>query len=347
MASIAILTSLGLLFGAGCERAAAQTSQPGAAELIHLDVIIKVVNGTTGEPGHAQTVSLTPARGEGRALDTASDVTGTVTFRGLEISPFQQYLAEAVAEGVPYYAPASGRKLADTLTVYVFSTTTELAGVRVTGMNLVARRVGDLLELEYLWTLNNEARPQQTVMPEPATLELAWPQGSEPPQAEVISRPQSAELATVPGRGGQWIGLVAPLPPGSTQLRVTGRIEYPGNAQVPVGANLAVQDWSLLVFPTDLGVTGPALADVTPTKAGDYSRLPGVPLAAGAASLLDFSGGTVPGAGELRAEGGEAAPGQEVPVEEPLEKTRSLSLIWVLIFVVLVVLYFLLRRRRP
>ena len=319
---------------------------PGRGQDLPVDVTVKVVDGTTREPGRADTVSLLPLQVGRQALETAFDVEGEVILAGLELSPALEYVVEATAEGIPYYARATGRALAESpLTVYVFQTTAALDSVSVAGMNLILRRGEDELQLEYLFTIQNDVAPQRAVLPSPSSLALALPDGLGGLRAEILSRPSPAAVGTAAGPEPGWIGLAAPLPPGPTRIRLTGVLPYDGAAELPVGANLAVSQWSVLAFPPDLEIRGEGMEEASVGADVDYSRSVGPALAAGATLVLEVRGGAAPvvltglDAGDSVAV---VAPASSPP--PPDEKTSSVT--WILIFLGLVLVYLVFRIRR-
>jgi len=130
-------------------------AQGGAVESMD-DIVIKIVNGTNHEPGFAERVAIFLFGAMQQPLAEGLDVQGEINFGRLLLLPNSQYLIEASVEGVIYHSQATGKQLDDELmTVYVFSHTTDLTGLRATGMNLVIHRGETDLRLEYLFTVVN------------------------------------------------------------------------------------------------------------------------------------------------------------------------------------------------
>jgi hypothetical protein len=212
-------------------------------------------------------------------------------------------------------------------------------------MNFIVRLTESDLQLEYLWTLTNEVSPQQTIVPDPITLELAIPDNAADLKVENLSRPEPADMPIRAGSRGGWAGVAVPFPPGQTRLRMTARLPYSGQARIPVSANLALEQWSVLAFPPDLKVEGEGLAQVKTEDQSEYQRFRGPILAAGASLMLNISGGTGPRITST-------APAQvdsETGVEEEhgaTSESRSFQVPWVVIFLVLVIVYVILRLRR-
>ncbi len=243
-------------------------------------VTVKLVNGTTGASGEAERVELRETGVEMRLLASAENVVGEITFPGVALLNFRKYLAVATSGGVAYRAQLVGQKFLDgeAVTVHVFDQTELLEGVRVSGMNVVVRRQSTGCELEYILTVENDARPQRTIAAAAVPVGLVLPKLTAV-TAEVYRGPaaEPAEIATGPnGLAGPRVALV----PGTTRMVIKGFWETPGPARLDVGCRLPVAAWSLMVSPATLAVVAPDLS----RDAGDYpgfARLRGPALVSG------------------------------------------------------------------
>ncbi len=296
------------------------TTASAAAD--HVDVTVEIVNGTDRQPGRADLVAISELEATGRQLDSTRDVTGQVVFAQLQLDAAKQYLIHAQAGGVDYYARRSGADLArEQAIVYTFSHSSSLDGVTISGMNVVLRRRESTLAIEYILTIENQARPQVTVVPDPATLELAFPAGCGAFKAENLRGPEPTPVASRPGSSAEFTGFALNLIPGSTQVRVTTTVHYGGELGLPIGANLPVTEWSLLAFPPDLEIIHAEFSPGTINEARSYRRFVGSPLDAGRVLQVLVGGGTPPkvaervftqasdGDPEAAAAGGESALG--------------------------------------
>ncbi len=198
-------------------------------------VTVKLINGTTGERGAAERVELREIGFAMRLLASAENVAGEVTFPGVELLNFRPYLAVAMNGGVAYRAQAVGQTFLDgeAVTVHVFDQTESLEGVTVSGMNVVVRRQAAGCELEYILTVNNDARPQRTVAAASVPVRLVTP-NLEGSSAEVYRgpEPEPAELAS--GADGLQGPRVA-LAPGTTRVVVKGFWDAPGPVRLEIG----------------------------------------------------------------------------------------------------------------
>lgn len=243
-------------------------------------VTVKLVNGTTGEPGDAERVEVREIGFAMRLIASRENVAGEVTFPGVELLNFRPYLAVATRAGVAYRAQLVGQKFleGEAVTVHVFDQTEALDGVSVTGMNVVARRQAAGCELEYILTVENASRPQRTIEASAVPVRLLMPTLTAA-TAEVYRgpEPEPAEIAT----GAD--GLVGPrvaFAPGTTRVVLKGFWDVPGSARLEVGCSLPVAAWSLMVSPATLTLEAPSLSP----DPGDYpgfARLRGPALTPG------------------------------------------------------------------
>ncbi len=285
-----------------CAPAAARAaSQPDSerafsadAESLPIDVTVRVVDGTTRQPGHAESVTLQESGQRGQVVATESDVTGEAVFRGLFLDETRTYLIQATASGIPYFAKATGHDLAGgPATVYVFATTTDRSAVAVADLSLTVKRLETRLDLEYAIAIVNETSPQQTVLPDPVTLELMLPQDAVSVTFEALSGAGPAKVTPLPGSKPGRAGLAIPLRSGTTRLRATASVPYTGRARLQLEASAPVRKLTMLVYPPDLVVDGD-FRDEGIAEDGGFHRWAGSPLAANALLTWQVSGGTGP-----------------------------------------------------
>ncbi len=259
------------------------------------EVVIQIVNGTDRQPATAEKVVVLPADAVGRPVAEALAVEGQVNLGPLALRPNAQYVVEAISSGVSYFAQATGRQLwTAPTTVYVFSPTTNLDGVRASGMNLVIRRAETELILEYLLTVVNEGTPQQTVIADPVSLEMILPPNASLDQTECLRGPTPLPFGTEAGTDPAWTGLAVALTPGTNRLRLTAKVPYPDGLTLPVGFNIPVTEWSVLTFPADMEIRGEDLEPAAVDTEGDFQRHRGPALAAGATIAITLGGGSGP-----------------------------------------------------
>ena len=319
----------------------------GEPELLPVDVTVRVVNGTSLADGRAESLTLFETGPNRQPLASERDVTGQVVLRRLFLDETRTYLVQAESDGTPYFAQATGHDLAaGPLTIYVFETTTDRAGVSVSELNLHVRRAETDLQLEYLITITNSASPQRTVLPDPTSFELLLPDGAVEAAFEVLSgaAPQktSAMAGQTPGRAA----LAVPLRSGTTRLRVTTSLPYNGRAHLALAASLPVVKFSLLASPADLRIDGD-FTDAGEDAATGCRLWTGPALDADLELRWTVQGGSSPRIA-TRAQDGDGAPDR---IMAPLTQARRIGLSlagWLVVVVsfTMVALALLARLRR-
>jgi len=310
------------------------------------EVVISILNGTTQEPASAEKLIILPETATHRPVAEDFEVSGEVNLGALVLEPSQSYIIEVISDGVSYFARASGRELQSQITpVYIFTTTSALTGVKASGMNLVIRRAETELEIEYLLTVVNESLPQQTVVGDPTSLELALPADVQLGEIEVMRGHTPQAITASSGSNPGWTGLAVPLPPGTTRLRLVASIPYPEQLVLRVGFNIPVEAWSVLTSPVDLDIRGTDLVPVDAPAESNLRRHTGPALSAGETVLLTLGGGSGP-----------VITGVEVSTATPEDLARAaddsrggggLLKYWWALILVAIAIFIVLRRSKP
>ncbi len=290
-------------------------------ETLPVDVRVRIVDGTTGGPGEAESLVLLERGEPPQPVVTLRDVRGESLLRGLFLDETRGYLVQATAGNIPYYVQVTGRQLMEgPVTVHVFATTTARDGLKVAELTLVVRRAEQQLSLEYMIRLQNESSPLRTILPDPTSFELALPEQAREIALEMLSAPVPTLLATTgagePGR----IGVTQPLRAGPTRLRLTATVPYPGEADLRLSASAPVEQLTLLASPPDLELRG-GFADRGLDEATGFHRWVGPPLEAGAELRWTMEGGAAPRLLAERQPAGRAAAARE---RQPLAGGRRL-----------------------
>lgn len=281
-------------------------------------VNFRVFNATTKGPGAVERLTIDYMTFRlNRILDTRPSGS-TFTLEGVPLRDSGHYIVTAWWRAVPYWFEyRGGQMVSDTLTVNVFDTTEDLQGATLTGLNLVAHRRGELLELEYLLQLNNATSPQRTVLAGDRTLELAVPAGASNPEATYTRGPEPTPIA-VTARGDRLL-LAAPLTWGKNTIRVTVQLPWAENLELPVGLNFPLESWSLLLSPDWLEAAAPGL---DPAQAADFpgfARYLGPPVEAGRTLSVRLTGA----AAQTGPEGNLFAAGEDSAASEATTTTAD------------------------
>lgn len=270
-----------------CSHSFAQTAG-GFAQ----DVRVQIANATTGQPGSCDriTIDYVSAR-----LDNVIDIRPEgpeFTIPAVPLKEGALYLVTAWHQGVPYFFSKRGRELVEGVQVlHVFDTTADTGAVTIAGMNVLVRRQETLVRLEYMVQVQNQAKPQATVLGSPHTFALDFPAGAQEIAAFYHRGPEPTPIETAIDANGR-LGLAAPLVSGITTIRIEAVIDWSEGLTLPVGADLPLQAWSLLASPQWLEVTGVGLdSGDDQSEVPGFRRFSGQPLAAGETLTVTLGGG--------------------------------------------------------
>lgn len=265
----------------------AQTAQGTMAQ----DVQVRIANATTGQPGACDrlTIDYVSAR-----LDNLIDIRpagAEFTIPAVPLKDEGLYLVTAWHQGVPYFFSKRGRDLASGVQVlHVFDTTADVQAVSITGLNLLVRRQESLVKLEYMLQVQNEAKPQATVLGSPHTFALDFPSDAQDVAAYYHRGPEPTPVETAMTGGGR-LGLSAPLVSGVTTIRIEAVLPWSEGLTLPVGSDVPIQAWSLLASPQWLEVTGVGLEAGGDQDVPGFRRFSGPPLPAGQNLAVLLGGG--------------------------------------------------------
>ncbi len=238
-------------------------------------VTFKIANATSHGPGAVERLTIDYITARPNNIVDVRPSGSTFTIPAVPLRDAGQYIVTAWWQKVPYWFSFKGREMvADTLTIHVFDTTDSLQDVAITGLTLVAQRQGDSLKLEYLLEIQNSSSPQQTILGRDFTLAMAAPGGLEEPDASYSRGPDPTPITTTRIHGGQ-LGLAVPLTWGKNTIRLVGRVPWDEGLNLPVGFNIPLETWSLLVSPDWVQVNAMGL-DPDPSAAfKGYGRFRG------------------------------------------------------------------------
>ena len=329
----------------------AALAQDAILERLEADATVRVELGTTGRTVTAERVIIREVGALMTTVAEAVNVDGEVTFEDLKIFNFKPYIVSAWVDGVAYHVKPKGQTFLNGTTVVInaFEQTTDLAGLTVTGMNVVIRAREDEFEFEYIVTVANQSRPQRTISANALPIQLALPTGLRAIEVEVDNGPDplTAELRSA---GGGLTGVATALTPGEARITVRGAIPLAGEGEAAnriefsVAANLAIANWSLLAWPASLEVRSFDLDLDRDNTYTEFSRWIGEPLEPG--DEIDITVGVV-------AVTGEAAPvfseqTEEAAASQTQRATEKRGVPWLTIISAMILLsaYVVWRRRR-
>ncbi|MCP4572202.1 MAG: hypothetical protein GY838_07595 [bacterium] len=255
------------------------------------DVAISIIDGTTGEPTDAERLTLSYLLlRQDPVLDIEPDGSSFV-LRDVPLRERGKYVLAVWKDGVPYFFSRNGKRLTEEEQVlHVFEATTDRAGVRITGLNLVVRRQESVLSLEYMLQLDNAASPQTTLKGDPGAFYLRMPAEASEVKAEYHRGADPIDVPVI-DRNGRWyldMGVV----PGNNRIRVTALMPWREGVEVPVGSDLSIDAWSVLATPEWLEIDNNDL-EPDPNAASGIKRKVGRALAPGRDFRFILRGGEI------------------------------------------------------
>ncbi|MBK8166707.1 MAG: hypothetical protein IPK64_12260 [bacterium] len=330
--------------------AAALPAGPACAQAVAgnpVDVQFTVVDATTGQPATAERLVIDYIAGRLNTVFDTRPSAPSFTAAGVPVKDIGQYVLTLWYQGVPYWWQKRGSDLlAGPVQLDVFSATEAREGVTMTGLNIVVRQRGDVAEFEFMAEVTNDAQPQTTVLRNAGTFELPLPAGATAVEATYRRGPEPTPIAVTVS--GTRAALAMPLTPGSNHVRLVARASWDGALDLPVGSDLPLASWSLLVTPPSVTVESPGLQAPDETSAPGYVRRPGPPLGAGESLVVRLHAGTPAGTPEqLFTAAPESAAGDAVPAAAADKDKRGLPLpLAALLVLVIIGALVLVRRAR-
>jgi hypothetical protein len=339
---IAALAVVLLLAGALPANAQTEAGRPQDLEFV-------IINATTGQGGTVDRMTIDYVTTRRNNVVDIQPPDTTFTEPDVPVVEGGKYLITVWRHGVPYWWSKRGRELvAGPITLHVFDAVSSLDGVSVSGLNLVIRRQESLLHLEYMLQINNQAKPQVTVMGSPATFELALPAGASEIEA-VYTRGPDPVPVEVDSPGSQ-SGLAVPLTPGQNLVRIEAVVPWSEGLEIPVGSDLPVANWSVLASPEWLEVGSTDMEENSNEPVSGFRRFVGFPLEPGEIVVLRLTGGEHEAGPEEDLFTKDATAGTETDgsagAADGDEKKAGKPLPLIFMFVLIIVILVAVRRRR-
>jgi hypothetical protein len=244
-----------------------------------VDLKFEVINATTGGAGSIERLQL---QYSGTHLSPIFDIQpadsqfDVVAVPVLEIG---KYVMTAWSGGVPYYWSLRGRNLLESpVQLHIFDTKTGIEDAAITGLNLMIRKTESLLQLEYMLQLENTARPQVSLVGDPHVM-INLPDGVKT-ATFIYGNGPTPEEVQLTGLSGGMVALQAPLTSGRNVMRLKTTLPWQEGRNIPVGANVEIQSWSLMATPENLDIQAFDLETTDESEVKGYLRLKGPAVAA-------------------------------------------------------------------
>jgi hypothetical protein len=247
-----------------------------------------IQNGTTGEAGGAEKVTLFRLSSGMEPIATVDAVSGTFILENVEVAGETPYLLQVTSGGVNYNQRVSfgrGYELEASFTVY--DVTRDWKDIKITTARFLMRREHERLRVDKLFTIENETEPQETLYdPEGSfrfsipsdVLELrsvaaAWNGGMPVPQP----------ASPLPDGGGYFTRTA--FKPGTTDFTVSYDVDYSaGGHDFQDMAFYPLAEAMILVAPADIELEAEGWENHGPDPDGRFVVLrradvpPGTPL---------------------------------------------------------------------
>jgi hypothetical protein len=255
-----------------------------------------IENGTTGEPGQAEKVTLLRLSSGMEPIQAVESVSGRFTLENIEVEGETPYLLQVTSGGVNYNQPVNfGRGYEVETSFTVFDVTSDWQGVTVSTARYLVRREHDLLRIDKLFVIDNRTEPQKTLYDPEGTFRFVIP-------------PDVAELRSVSASSGGGMPVpqpASPLPdgsgyvtrtafkPGTTDFSVSYDVEYKADGyRLEDRAFYPLSEMLVLVAPADIELDAEGWEDLGPEPEGRFNVLRRTNVSAGTPLEILFSGGS-------------------------------------------------------
>jgi hypothetical protein len=255
-----------------------------------------IVNGTTGEPGQAETVTLYDLSAGMEAVAIVEDVGGTFTLEGFEVEGQTPYLLQVSSNDVSYSQTlnfSTGNETEATVTVY--DQTREWKDIDIATARYLLRREHDRLKIDKLFVIENKTEPKKTLYDPEGSFRFYVPEDIMEMRSVSASYssgmpvPQSAS----PLSDGSGYSTTTALKPGTTDLAVSYDVDYsPGSYQLQEPAFYPLSELMILVAPADIQVEAEDWENLGPDPEGRFVVYRRTNVVAGSPIVASLAGGS-------------------------------------------------------
>lgn len=260
---------------------------------------VRLVNGTTGGAGAAETVTLFRLRNEMIPAEELGPVEGSFTIENIEVEGERPMLLQVTYDGVNYNEPVSfgrGYEADVTVTVYESTDVWDEAKIEVASARYVYRRQADRLLVDKIFLVQNRSDPPVTYYDPDGSFRFHLP------SRELL------ELNSVSAQGTSGMPVpqqASPLPGGEGY--VTKTAFKPGETEIDVSYSVSYDDASftmsekafydlpeIFVFtaPPDIDVDAPGWENLGTEPQGRFAAVRRLNVPEGTDLAVTVSGGT-------------------------------------------------------
>jgi hypothetical protein len=256
-----------------------------------------IVNGTTGEPGTGEKVTLFELSSGMETIKTAENVSGTFVLENIEIAGEAPYLLQVTSGGVNYNQRVSfGRGYEAEASFTVYDATDDWEGVTITTARYLLRREHEKLRVDKLFVVENKTSPPRTLFDPEGTFRFSIP----PDVVELRSVSATSDSGmpvpqpASPDPNGPGFFTRTAFKPGSTDFTVSYDVAYSDTEgyEFRDTAFFPLAEAMILVAPADIELKAEGWENQGPDPDGGFVVLYRSNVAAGTPLEVDLSGGS-------------------------------------------------------
>jgi hypothetical protein len=257
-----------------------------------------LVNGTTGEPGEAEEVTLFKQSAGVEPIAGSSHVQGSFLLENIQLDGDDPYLLQVTSAGVTYNQPVSfgpGNEAEASLRVY--DVTQDRSCLEVKSARYLLRRNNSLLRVEKLYVVENRCEPRKTFYDSGGTFRFHLPREVAHGSSVLVSAPGGAPVtvAASPLPDGSGYVTKTPFNPGKTDVIIAYDIALPsGNYQLREQAYYALSQILVLITPSDVELKADGWENLTPEGTSRFIVLRQSNVEAGSLIDVTLAGGAEP-----------------------------------------------------
>ncbi len=255
-----------------------------------------IENGTTGEPGQAEKVTLFRLSSGMEPIHTEESVSGSFTLDEIEVAGETPYLLQITSGGVNYNQPINfGRGYEAEASFTVYDVTNDWQDVAVTTARYLVRREQDLLRIDKLFVIDNQTEPKKTLHDPDGTFRFVIP--SDVAELRGVSASSSSGMpvpqpASPLPDGSGYVTRTA-FKPGTTDFSISYDVDYtPERYRLQDRAFYPLSEVLVLVAPADIELDAEGWEDLGPEPEGRFNVLRRNDVPAGTPFEILLSGGS-------------------------------------------------------
>jgi len=291
---------------------------------------VRLINGSTGEAGTADSVTLLRLGGEMIPVKELGAVSGSFEITDIEVEGERPMLLQVNVSGVNYNQPVQfgrGYEAEAEVTVYDTFGRWDEQALSVTTSRFLYRREGESLLVDKVYVIDNRSSPPATYHDPEGTFRFNLPSDNLIEMGAITASsalgvPVPQPASPLPDGSG-YVTKTA-FKPGETQIAISYELRYDEAGHEVAGqAFLPLSELLVFVAPPDIETDAPGWEDLGVEPQGRFSALRMRDLDPGSPIRFKLSGGSRQSPPLVSSEGGEAASGSRGTVTRIPDTTRS------------------------